>query len=193
MPDKFLAASTFRRAPINSPDLYRTPRGAIEPLLDAEPIIGSVWEPACGDGALARVLIERGIPVWATDLYDHGYGDTGIDFLTSTTGAATILTNPPFNRNQVEKFAVHGLELAHKVILLGRLTILESGRRYSFFQQHPPRRVWVFSDRVPFTTVQMEHTRQNCRLVAFAWYVWERGFTGKPELGWLRYEEKGFA
>lgn len=54
-------------------DFYSTPRSAIEQLLGVEAFEGSIWEPACGDGAISRVLQERGHAVISTDLVDRGW------------------------------------------------------------------------------------------------------------------------
>jgi hypothetical protein len=43
-----------------------------------------IWEPCCGDGAMARVLEAHGHHVVATDLVDRGYGETGRGFLAET-------------------------------------------------------------------------------------------------------------
>lgn len=37
---------------------------------------GDIWEPACGDGRIARVLTEHGHDVVSTDLYAYGHGLT---------------------------------------------------------------------------------------------------------------------
>src|SRR5262245_47430653 len=53
-------------------DLYETPECAVEALLGAEALPRFCWEPACGRGAIARVLRRRGRHVLATDLVDYG-------------------------------------------------------------------------------------------------------------------------
>lgn len=75
--------TTKRRVDREGPDFYPTPAWATRALLDNQEFPGYVWEPACGDGAMAEVLKER-YPknrVFASDLYDRGYGETGTDFL----------------------------------------------------------------------------------------------------------------
>jgi hypothetical protein len=52
-----------------------------------------VWEPACGDGAMAKLLPGK---VIATDLVDRGYGEPGCDFIKQPRRAGAIVTNPPF-------------------------------------------------------------------------------------------------
>jgi len=57
-----------------SHDFYPTPPEAVRALLSVETFTGSVWEPACGDGAISKVLIEAGFEVVSTDLIDRGFG-----------------------------------------------------------------------------------------------------------------------
>lgn len=49
-----------------TPD-WATADWATAAVLDRENLPGRVWEPACGDGAMARVLEGRGYRVEATD------------------------------------------------------------------------------------------------------------------------------
>jgi hypothetical protein len=49
-----------RFADLNGPDFFRTPEWATHALIDNETFVGEIWEPACGDGAIARVLEQAG-------------------------------------------------------------------------------------------------------------------------------------
>lgn len=85
----------------NEADFYPTPTECTKALFLAFPFLldkGAVWEPACGDGAIARVITDLKGTVIATDLHDRGYGTSGVDFLTtdSVEEFASIVTNPPF-------------------------------------------------------------------------------------------------
>jgi hypothetical protein len=86
-----------RFADLDGPDFFPTPPWATYALIDNERFRGEIWEPACGDGSMARVLEQTGCPVIATDLYDRGYGAAGYDFLRPTRYADNIVTNPPYN------------------------------------------------------------------------------------------------
>jgi hypothetical protein len=56
----------------------------------------NVWECACGQGHLAKVLDKKGLLGKASDLIDRGYGEVGIDFYNyRDTWSGDILTNPP--------------------------------------------------------------------------------------------------
>lgn len=80
-------------------DFYSTPDWVTECLLRNTILRGPVWEPCCGDGAIAEVLRRGGHQVEATDLTDYGYGRPGVDFYASTAfpaGCRTLVTNPPY-------------------------------------------------------------------------------------------------
>lgn len=86
-----------RFADLDGPDFFPTPRWATFALADVEPFKGDIWECACGDGAMSRVLEETGRPVFSSDLYRRGYGESGLDFLKPTRSADNVITNPPYN------------------------------------------------------------------------------------------------
>ena len=106
-------------------DFYPTPPEATYKLLEKEKLTDKIYECACGDGAMSKVLIEKGYDVYSSDLIDRGYGDVGIDFLKSNrTEFNTILTNPPFNLST--EFTLKALELTQRyVIFLNKLSFLE--------------------------------------------------------------------
>ena len=63
-------------------DYYRTPRGAVEALLRVETFTGTVWEPACSDGAISEILVERGLEVYAWFVWDREHvGPTQLRWL----------------------------------------------------------------------------------------------------------------
>ena len=85
-------------------DFYPTPPEATQALLNVETFSGSIFEPACGDGAICKVLLKNGhTNIIASDLIDRGYGTGGIDFLKCKTTADNIVTNPPFSGDHKER------------------------------------------------------------------------------------------
>ena len=65
-------------------DYYTTDPTAVEQFLRTYKLpcyVGTIWECACGCGNISEVLRKQGYNVFSTDLYDRGYGHTGIDFL----------------------------------------------------------------------------------------------------------------
>ena len=130
-----------------------TPAWATHALIDNEKFSGTIWESACGNGAMSRVLEKTGCSVVSSDLYDRGFGETGIDFLTASRRLDNIVTNPPYN--SAEGFVRAGVQKAtQKFALLLRLAFLEGANRANtIFSKTPPNRVWVFSERITFYPV----------------------------------------
>ncbi|MTJ82833.1 MAG: hypothetical protein F8N37_17740 [Telmatospirillum sp.] len=164
-------------------DFYPTPRSAIEALLRVERFDGVIWEPACGDGAISRVLEETGHQVLSTDLIDRGYGRGGIDFLLDyTTRADSVVTNPPFRL--AADFARHALtRTTGKVALLCKLNFLEGIKRKPLFEATPLRTVYVFSERL--TMHRNGETTDRKGMIAFGWFVWDHAHKGPPTIAWL--------
>ena len=163
-------------------DFYPTPRIATEKLLEREVFEGDIWEPACGDGAISKVLEEKGMTVFSSDLVYRGYGEQA-DFLSISklTASSNIITNPPYKI--AEEFLNQALIMAdRKIAFLLRLTFLESEGRYNLLTQSPLKTVYVFSKRLP---IYKNGIVGNSGMVAYAWYVWEKGYEGKPIIEWI--------
>ena len=173
-----------RFADLEGPDFFPTPRWATFALIENERFEGDIWECACGDGAMSRVLEETGCPVPSSDLYDRGYGDVGVDFLTVTRQADNIITNPPYN--SAEGFVANGVKLAkRKFALLLRLAFLEGAKRArTIFAECPPSRVWVFSERITFYPIGVEV--KGTGTTAYAWFVWDKDAPSGTELRWFK-------
>ena len=80
-------------------DFYPTPTWVTACLLDHVTFRGPVWEPCCGDGAIARVVAARGHEVVATDITNRGFGEAGVDFYACREfprDCRSMLTNPPY-------------------------------------------------------------------------------------------------
>lgn len=183
-------------------DFFSTSQRAVQALLAVERFPGVVWEPACGNGAISCILEEQPdiSRVISTDLYERGYGVSGVDFLGHTNIRSDhVVTNPPFEKDMAEKFAKKALQsVPGKVAIFARLAWLEGIKRYlSLWSRQPPSRVWVFPDRVPLArNGEIEQTG----LIAFAWFVWgdrTKGWHADPPaaLGWIpgtRHRGNGF-
>lgn len=173
-------------------DLYETPPEATEALLRAESIPPVVWEPACGPGAIVRVLRAAGHTVFASDLVDYASPDQDAarrDFLLESTcpvGTQAIVGNPPFKLAQ--EFVVHALDLCPKVIMLLRLAFLESKRRGPILDAGQLARVHVFRKRLPMMHRNGWDGPRAGGMMAFAWFVWDREHQGPTELHRISWE-----
>lgn len=173
-----------RFADLSGPDFFPTPRWATFALIDNEKFSGEIWESACGDGSMSRVLKETGQSVRSSDLFERGYGEAGVDFLSPQTMSDNIVTNPPYNC--AEGFVASGIKHSKKKFaLLLRLAFLEGANRArTIFSESPPSRVWVFSERITFYPSGVEP--KGSGTTAYAWFVWDKDSPGSTELKWLK-------
>lgn len=173
-----------RFADLAGPDFFPTPKWATFALIDNEKFKGDIWESACGDGAMSRVLEKTGQSVYSSDLHDRGYGEAGRDFLSWARPAENIVTNPPYN--SAEGFVAAGVKNAsRKFALLLRLAFLEGANRANtIFAKSPPARVWVFSERITFYPSGVEP--KGTGTTAYAWFVWDKDAPGRTELKWFK-------
>ena len=66
-------------------DYYATDPRAVEMLLELEQFSPVIWEPACGEGHISKVLQAHDYEVISTDLIYRGFGDPEpLDFLKKT-------------------------------------------------------------------------------------------------------------
>ena len=169
-------------------DLYETPPCAVRALLAVEQIpSGAIWEPACGPGAITRVLRAAGHEVWSTDLVDYELPDqdqSGIDFLMEHGSmpyyVGSILTNPPYKL--ADQFVRHALLLCPRVYMLLRLAFLESEGRSDIIDGGLLHRVYVFRKRLPMMHRAGWAGPRTSSAMAFAWFCWDRDNPGPTEL-----------
>lgn len=177
--------TTKRRVDSDGPDFYPTPAWCTEALLRVESFQGDILEPACGDGAIVKVLEDARYKVLASDLYNRGFGEFDVDFLQPLDFKLidNIITNPPYAL--AEKFVLRALEITnYKIALLLRLAFFESITRYkNIFSVNPPTRVWVFSERV--TMYPNGQQTAGSGTTAYAWFVWDRNDSRETQIGWI--------
>lgn len=182
-------ASNHSEGERQADDYYATEPKAIEWLMKLETLNHNIWECACGEGHLSMPLLRGGYSVKSTDLIDRGYGEGGVDFLKQTeVFDGDIVTNPPYKF--AKEFVEQGLKLVNdgnKVCMFLKLTFLESKARRELFDNNPPKTVWVSSSRLQcakngdFTT----YKQGVGTAVAYAWYVWEKGYKGPTTIKWF--------
>lgn len=181
-----LGASSHSLTPRQEHDYYATDPRAIDALNAILPLKDlDVWEPACGGGHLSSRIIEHGASVVSTDLYDRGYGTCGIDFFqTANLAAPVIVTNPPYK--YATEFVEHAMSLgADKVAMFLKLTFLEGQKRRKLFEKYPPKTVAVFSKRIQVAINGDPEMFAKSSAACYAWFIWEKGYSGKPEVVWL--------
>jgi hypothetical protein len=134
---------------------------------------------------MAEVLKNHGILAKASDKYDRGYGET-IDFLEySGTWAGDIITNPPYRfANQFIEKAMELLQISRKLALFLPIRYTEGKARKKLFAKYPPKKVWVSSGRIK-CAVGGNFAAMKGSAVAYAWFIWEKGYTDESRLGWF--------
>ena len=186
---KTLGASNHTDKERETNDYYATEPKALELLLELETFNKNVWECACGEGHLSQVLMSRGYNVISSDLIDRGYGYSGVDFLQSTKPfGGDIITNPPYKF--AKEFVERALEIVtdgHKVAMFLKLQFLEGKARGELFKKHPPKVIYVSSSRLLCAkNGEFEKMRQGGgSAVAYAWFIWEKGFNGDTIVRWF--------
>lgn len=175
----------LRRKDAEKNDYYATEPKAVELLLEQENFARYVWEPACGEGHISKVLKSNGYIVRSTDLIFRGYGEGGVDFLSQGRDPVRpdIITNPPYK--YAREFVEHALDISAdgtKIAMFLKLTFLEGKGRRELFKRHPPKTIYVSSARLQ---CGKNGDFSGTSMVAYAWFVWEKGYAGDCKIRWI--------
>lgn len=183
---KTIGASNHTDHDRQSEDYYATEPAATDWLCKLEKFSSPILEPSCGEGHISRQLIAHGYEVVSRDLVDRGYGEVA-DFLffNDEKWDGDIITNPPYALAQefVEK-ALQMVSDGHKVAMFLKLTFLAGQSRRAMFKNTPPRRIWVSSSRLK-CAMNGDFKAFGSSAVDYAWFVWEKGYKGHPEIRWF--------
>lgn len=176
---------------------YETPGWVTEALLDTWSIRGPVWEPAAGNGHMARALGDR-LTVYQSDLHISGPYCRQLDFLAPEAAEylpagvyQSIVTNPPFGVGG--RTAKHFIELALQrtrdiggmVATLLRSDFDQGITRSALFGDHPAfageivllKRIrWISPlTGVPIVSESGAGPSENHR-----WFLWDWRRSGAP-------------
>jgi hypothetical protein len=158
-------------------------------LFETEPIEGMVWDPACGWGRICDSAIATGHTIFYSDIVDRGYDPHGSkivrDFLKPNWPVVdNIVTNPPFDL--FEQFAHHALTLTRRKVAM--IWLVRRLNAAHWLEQTPLRRIYLMTPRpsMPPGHVIARGERPGGGTQDFCWLVWEHGFGGSAEVGWLQ-------
>ena len=154
-----------------------------------------VIEPACGEGHMARPLLEYFRAVKAFDIQPMGYGGQA-DYLWPDGDYSTdwTITNPPF-RLALQFILKALLNSRVGVAMFVRTSFLESVSRYEeLFEPHPPTYVFQFTERVPLFKGRLDP--RGGTATSYCWVVWLKGFPKQTYFDWIspcrkRLEKEG--
>ena len=168
-------------------DFYSTDPVAIQ-LLDKHGLLDkevAYWETACGSGKLAKELIRLGYDVSrASDLFDRGYGDVGVDFFKcNEVFEGNLITNPPYK--YINEWIQHSIDLAsRKSYVFCRIQTIESIKRWHIFKNNPPTLICPFVQRVK--CYKNDDTSYKSSAVCYSWFIWDNTVNnGETKVKWL--------
>jgi hypothetical protein len=162
-------------------DFYETPYSITKHLLNVEKFDYSldICEPACGDGAIVKVLKEQTNNIIAYDIKKN--------FLTETEQYDYIITNPPFSI--AYEFIVKAKQVARKKFaFLLPLSYLHGKKRYDDIysdKEYPLKKVYVFT-RYPMLGEKLrEDGKYNTGMMVYAWFIFEKNYDGPSMIDWI--------
>ncbi|KXV70986.1 hypothetical protein AD952_11110 [Acetobacter cerevisiae] len=173
-------------------DWYVEPAWCVDALVKAErPFIGAVLDPCCGGGNIVTRLRAHGVHAQGADIRDRAAGQFPVmGYAQSLFDARpdSVVSNPPYGLAQ--DFIDSCLTTTtDRVCVLLRLAFLEGQKRSASWKGAPLARVWVCGKRVSMPPGGTDIPAKGGS-IAYAWFVFERGHTGSPVLGWLPDVEK---
>lgn len=171
-------------------EFYPTPPEATRALLSVESFDGDIWEPACGDGRIAKVLTDHGHAVVSTDLNEYGFGEAGVDFLSEREARAKhIVTNPPYGYGLADRFIRRALTLTQwtggKVAMLLNMSSLCHRQRTDWWREIPPARLYAIDDIVCWPEDRYGPPPRYFTKHRYVWAVWTHDHKGPPAFWWL--------
>ena len=162
-------------------DFYETPYSMTERFLFAEHFdySGSFCEPACGDGAIVKVLSKHAKNVVAYDIE--------ADFLKEIKKYDYVITNPPFSL--AYEFVLKAKQVAsRKFAFLLPLSYLHGKKRFDRIytdKAFPLARVYVFTRYPMLGEPLREDGKYNTGMMVYAWFVFDKFYSGEPAIRWI--------
>lgn len=187
-----LGASNHTEKDREKNDYYATDPNSLEIFLkklkeDKIELHNDIWECACGEGHLSKVLLNKGYNVISNDLIDRGFGLGGIDFLKikDKNVKKDILTNPPYK--YAKEFVEKALEIqadGYYTIMFLKIQFLEGKSRINLFKKYPPKYIYVNSSRQA-CYINGDMSKKMSSATCYCWFIWQKGFKSEPIIRWI--------
>lgn len=107
--------------------------------------------------------------------------------MTILYGGGDIITNPPYK--YAKEFIEKSLSIipeGNKVAMFLRVAFMEGKGRKNLFVNYPPKTIYISSSRINCGKNGEFGLRESGgSAVAYAWFVWQKGFKGTTELKWF--------
>jgi len=172
-------------------DLYNTPNKALVGLAEQYPDLIQkfhvFYDPCDGLGVISDFLEHLGKKVYRADIVNYkkklNFKKNFLKTYDIPEDVECIIFNPPFSLT--EQFIDKALSLNKHIIMFNRVTTLEGQSRTRKFKSGvwPLKTVYPFGFRVTCTRgLMMVNMGQ---MVAYAWFYFELGYTGKPFINFI--------
>lgn len=187
---KAMGHNTTREDPREPLDFRPTPPEPFLALAHAErsalarfPVL---WEPACGDGRMARQFEAAGFKAVASDIVHRGYAPTIMRsfYEWDTPPARAIVTNPPFQecngrdgKGRWIRHALAKLDIDYMALLLS-WSWPAANALGTLLDEFPVSRAYLMRWKIDFTGEGAPP--MNC-----GWFVWDRAWQGETVLRFL--------
>jgi hypothetical protein len=178
-------------------DWYREPLWCSARLFQQEKFQGIILDPAAGGGNILQSAIEAGYRAEGSDLVIRNpalvWGQR--DWLEPCSLRwDNIVSNPPFGlcddrKTRTHPFVERCLERAErKVALLMPANWVQGLTRSQWLEATPLRRVYFLAPRPSMPPGQFleQGGKAGNGTTDYAWFVWQIGYDGRPEICWLR-------
>jgi hypothetical protein len=164
-------------------DFYGTPYSIVRQFLQRETLEGTILEPACGGGAIVKVLKEFG--------YECTAYDKETNFLKESKNYDTIITNPPFSIAM--QFILKAKEVANKrFIFLLPLSYLHGKKRYDYIytdKKFPLKNIYVYTRYPMLGDALREDGKYRTGMMVYGFFIWERGYDDECKIKWIDNNE----
>ena len=102
-----------------------------------------------------------------------------------------------FKQINAKEFVKHALDISMdgtKVAMFLKVQFLEGKARRELFKKYPPKVIYVASSRLLCAkNGEFEKMRQGGgSAVAYAWFIWEKGYKDKTTIGWPSMQEYNY-
>jgi hypothetical protein len=164
---------------------YVEPHWCSVRLFEVERFPGPILDPFAGWGRIVEAARAAGYKVRATDIVDRGHHlDAVEDFLAvdHVDPDVSIVGNPPFT----DSIAQHAIKLDPiKMPLIWPFARIVAA--WPWLATAPLAHIWMLTPRPalpPASYLEAGKKPEGAR-VEHCWLIFERGYDGLPQLGWL--------
>jgi len=170
---------TNKHKKLSKQDFYQTPYSMTIQLFEHVDFYGHILEPSAGDCAIVDIIKK-----YTNDysFFDIKYND--YDFLKESGTVENIITNPPYS--YANEFILKSKEIYRsKIAMLLPLNYLHGLKRYELGIYKELKSIFVFI-RYPMLSEKIRNDgKYHTGMMAYSWYIWEKGYFGKPEINWI--------